>query len=60
MTQLCRCVYKHEADILIKEIYEGSFDIHANGHAMAKKILRADYYWLTMENGCYHYARTCH
>jgi ribonuclease HI len=57
---LLRCVDRHEADLLIKEIHEGSFGIHANGHAMAKKILRAGYYWLTMETDCYHYARKCH
>ncbi|XP_050875865.1 uncharacterized protein LOC127079525, partial [Lathyrus oleraceus] len=38
---LLRCVDGREADMLIKEIHEGSFGTHANGHAMAKKILRA-------------------
>ncbi|XP_050916132.1 uncharacterized protein LOC127131245, partial [Lathyrus oleraceus] len=38
---LLRCVDEREADLLIKEIHEGSFGTHANGHAMAKKILRA-------------------
>ncbi|XP_050890237.1 uncharacterized protein LOC127095610, partial [Lathyrus oleraceus] len=38
---LLRCVDGREADLLIKEIHEGSFGTHANGHAMAKKILRA-------------------
>ncbi|XP_050916156.1 uncharacterized protein LOC127131270, partial [Lathyrus oleraceus] len=38
---LLRCVDEREADMLIKEIHEGSFGTHANGHAMAKKILRA-------------------
>lgn len=36
-----------------------SFETHANGHAMAKKILRAGYYWLTMETGCFCYTKTC-
>ncbi|XP_050896074.1 uncharacterized protein LOC127102783 [Lathyrus oleraceus] len=47
---LLRCVDRHEADLLIKEIHEGSFGIHANGHAMAKKIIRAGY----------HYSKKCH
>lgn len=34
----------HEAYVLIKEIHERSFGSHANGHAMAKKILRVGYY----------------
>ncbi|KAK2428867.1 hypothetical protein QL285_027352 [Trifolium repens] len=57
---LLRCVDKREADLLITEIHEGSFGTHANGHAMAKKILRAGYYWLTMEADCFHYVTTCH
>jgi hypothetical protein len=51
---LLRCVDKRETDLLITEIHEGSFGTHANGHAMAKKILRAGYYWSTMEADCFH------
>jgi hypothetical protein len=57
---LLRCVKKREADMLIEEIHEGAFGTHANGHAMAKKILRAGYYWLTMQADCISYARKCH
>lgn len=48
---------RHEEDMVIKEILEESFDTHANGHAMAKKILRAGYYWLTMGTDYFHYAK---
>ena len=41
-------------------IHEGSFGTHANGHSMAKKMLRAGYYWLTMEYDCYKFAKKCH
>ncbi|GAU46436.1 hypothetical protein TSUD_91540 [Trifolium subterraneum] len=57
---LLRCVDKHEADLLMHEVHEGSFGTHPNGHTMAKKMLRAGYYWLTMESDCYKYARKCH
>ncbi|XP_058725548.1 uncharacterized protein LOC131596828 [Vicia villosa] len=57
---LLRCVEKTEADMLMQEIHEGSFGTHANGHAMAKKILRASYYWLTLESDCFKFARKCH
>ncbi|GAU40633.1 hypothetical protein TSUD_190100 [Trifolium subterraneum] len=57
---LLRCVDKHESDLLIHEVHEGSFGTHPNGHTMAKKMLRADYYWLTMESDCYKHARKCH
>jgi len=45
------------------EIHEGSFGTHSSGHTMAKKILRAGYYWITMEADCYKHARKwykCH
>ena len=57
---LLRCVDRHEADMLMHEIHEGSFGTHANGHSMAKKMLRAGYYWLTMESDCYKFAKKCH
>ncbi|XP_039686891.1 uncharacterized protein [Medicago truncatula] len=59
-TVLLRCVDKYEADLLIHEIHEGSFGIHPNGHTMAKKILQAGYYWMTMESDCYKHTRKCH
>jgi len=49
-----------EAQRIIKEVHEGSFGTHTNGHAMARKILRVGYYWLTMEVDCFSYVRKCH
>jgi transposase InsO family protein len=57
---LLRCVDRHEADMLMQEMHEGSFGTHAGGHAMSKKLLRAGYYWMTMESDCFKYARKCH
>ena len=57
---LLRCVDEGEARTLMKEIHEGSFGTHANGHAMSRKILRAGYYWLTMESDSYEYMKKCH
>ena len=31
---LLRCVDRHEADLLMTEVHEGSFGTHTNGHAM--------------------------
>ena len=41
---LLRCVDVKEAERRIVEVHEGSFGSHANGHAIARKILRAGYY----------------
>ena len=45
---------------MLGEVHEGSFGTHANGHAMARKILRVGYYWLTMESNYCLYVRKCH
>ena len=57
---LLRCVDAREANHMIEEVHEGPFGTHANGHAMARKILRAGYYWLTMESDCCVHVRKCH
>jgi hypothetical protein len=41
---LLRCVDRHEGDLLMIEVHEGSFGTHSNGHVMAKKILKSGYY----------------
>jgi hypothetical protein len=45
---------------IIMEIHEGSCRTHASGHTMVKKILRAGYYWMTMEVDCHRHIQTCH
>ena len=57
---LLRCVDEHEAGLLMQEVHKGSFGTHANGHEMAKKMLRAGYYWLTMEFDYCKYVKKCH
>lgn len=49
---LLRRVDKREAIELMKEIHEGTFGTHPNEYSMAKRLLRAGYYWLTMESDC--------
>ncbi|XP_052723844.1 uncharacterized protein LOC128193781 [Vigna angularis] len=56
---LLRCVDAKEAELILKEVHEGTFGTHMNGHSMARKILRAGYFWLTMENDCCTHVRKC-
>jgi len=53
---LLRCVDVREAEQILIEVHEGSFGTHA----MAQKILRVGYYWLTMESDCCIHVRKCH
>ncbi|XP_050902704.1 uncharacterized protein LOC127115116 [Lathyrus oleraceus] len=57
---LLKCVDRYEASTIIKSIHEGCDGVHAKGLTMAKKILRAGYYWTTMEINCYNFVKRCH
>ena len=57
---LLRCVDKTEAELIMTDIHNDIFGTHLSGHTMAKKILRAGYYWSTMEADCHQHSRTCH
>ena len=57
---LLRCVNSFEENKIIEEIHEEIYGTHANGHKMAKQVMRAGYYWLTLESDCIKYARKCH
>ncbi|RDX97071.1 Gypsy retrotransposon integrase-like protein 1, partial [Mucuna pruriens] len=56
---LLRCVDGQEAEQIMEEVHEGIFGTHVNGHALARKILRAGYYWTRMESDCYQHVRKC-
>ena len=49
---LLRCVDSSEANRIVKEIHEGVYGTYANGHRMAGQVMRAGYYWLTLEKDC--------
>ena len=53
---LLRCVNSFEANKIIEEIHEGVCGTHANGHKMARQVMRVGYYWLTLESDCIKYA----
>ncbi|XP_070007701.1 uncharacterized protein [Nicotiana sylvestris] len=49
---LLRCVSTKEASKLLEEIHAGTCGPHMNGFVLAKKKLRAGYFWMTMETDC--------
>jgi len=56
---LLQCVEAKEAELILQEVHEGAFGTHMNGHSMARKILRAGYFWMTMETDCCKHVRKC-
>ena len=57
---LLQCVDATEANHQMEKMHEGLLRAHTSGLLLAPKIMRAGYYWLTMENDCIEHGRTCH
>ena len=57
---LLRCVDANEAKKIVHEIHEGVCGTHASGNVMARQIMRAGYYWMTLESDCINYVRKGH
>ncbi|XP_070022374.1 uncharacterized protein [Nicotiana sylvestris] len=56
---LLRCVDAKETSKFLEEIHAGTCGPHINGFILAKKILRAEYLWITMETDCIQYVQKC-
>nr|XP_033508101.1 uncharacterized protein K02A2.6-like [Nicotiana tomentosiformis] len=55
-----RCVNVKEASRLLEEIHVGMCGPYMNGLILAKKILRAGYFWMTMETNNIKYVQIFH
>ncbi|GAU40531.1 hypothetical protein TSUD_366960 [Trifolium subterraneum] len=47
---LLKCVEEARVEFILQEIHEGINGQHIGGRALARKALRAGYYWPTMQN----------
>ncbi|XP_070019595.1 uncharacterized protein [Nicotiana sylvestris] len=57
---LIRCVDAKEASRLLEEIHVGTCGPYMNGFVLAKKILQAGYFWMTIETDYIQYVQKCH
>ncbi|XP_047250037.1 uncharacterized protein LOC124885838 [Capsicum annuum] len=57
---LLRCVDAMEATRLLEEIHVGTCGPHMNGFMLVKNILRAGYFWMTMERDSIRLVQKCH
>ncbi|XP_021839912.2 uncharacterized protein [Spinacia oleracea] len=53
------CIYGEQTQRIMKEVHRGECGPHMNGRMLARKILRAGYYWTTLESDCVHFVRAC-
>jgi transposase InsO family protein len=56
---LQRCVTPEEGRIILKDVHEGVCGHHASSRAIAAKVFRAGFYWLTAIEDAKEIVRTC-
>ena len=58
-TLLLKCLAKEQAQYVLHEIHDGACDNHYGARAMAAKVIRAGYYWPTVQGDCTEYLKKC-
>ena len=56
---LLLCLDWASADQVMREVHAGVCGPHMGGHMLACKIMRTDYFWLTMETNCCQFVQRC-
>ena len=54
-----RCLIPNEADYIMREVHEGLCRIHLRARSLVHKLIRAGYYWLTMQKDAHSYIKAC-
>ena len=52
---LLLCLDRASIDRVMRKVHEGVCGPHMGGHMLARKIMRTDYFWLTMETDCFQF-----
>lgn len=58
-TPLLKCLPRDRAAYVLAEIHEGSCGHHPGGRSLARKVLRAGYYWPTLEKDAANHVKQC-
>ena len=54
-----RCLNKLEAEYVMREVHEGICRNHSGARSLVHKLVRAGYYWPTMQKDSISYIRSC-
>ena len=54
-----RCLGTEEADYVMREVHEGICENHSGSRSLVHKLVRAGYYWPTMQKDAEAYVRAC-
>ena len=58
-SEYSRCLDEDEAKEVVREAHEGICGGHVGYQTLVKQIIRAGYYWKTMQQDCYHFVKKC-
>ncbi|XP_016169202.1 uncharacterized protein LOC107611823 [Arachis ipaensis] len=56
---LLKCLRPDQTDYVLSEVHEGCCDHHIGGRSLARKIIRAGYYWPTMMSDAQEFIKKC-
>ncbi|KAK2376303.1 hypothetical protein QL285_077105 [Trifolium repens] len=56
---LLKCIEEDKVDYILREIHEGINSQHLGGRSLARKALRAGYYWPTMQQDSKEHVKKC-
>ena len=54
-----RCLGIEEADYVMREVHEEIYGNHLGSRSLVHKLVRAGYYWPTMQKDAEAYVKTC-
>ncbi|XP_025652914.1 uncharacterized protein [Arachis hypogaea] len=56
---LLKCLHPDQTDYVLREVHEGCCGHHIRGKALARKLIRAGYYWPSMMEDSREFVRKC-
>lgn len=59
VTPIMKCLSATEADYVMRELHEGVCGRHTGGRALRARVLRAGFFWPTLEKDCMDFAKKC-
>ena len=54
-----RCLASDEANYVLREVHEGAYGNHSGARSLIHKVVRARYYWLTVQAVTKVYVKVC-
>ena len=54
-----RCLAPDEANYVLKEVHEGAYGNHSGAKSLIHKVVRAGYYWPTVQVDAKTYVKVC-